>query len=308
MRRGLAAAACMLVVVGLLGCGQGQPTAKTPQAPAAAAIPTGPGTTTSVDGVEIAYTVHRVGTPTLVLVHGWMCNQGYWETQIAPLAERFGVVTVDLPGHGKSGRNRANWSIDAFGGDVAALITHLGLDKVIVAGHSMGGLVAVAAARTLPGKVIGVIGVDTLHDAGRRYNPEEVERLLSGLEQAFVPTCTGFVRGMFVPGSDAALVDRITGDMCSGPGEIGVALLRAYVAFDLAGALAAAGVPIRSINADLWPTNLEGNRALADFDVVILKGYGHFLMQEAPEELARAMVETAAAIAAAHPAGSAPAA
>jgi pimeloyl-ACP methyl ester carboxylesterase len=256
--------------------------------------------------VEIAYTVHRVGTPTLVLVHGWMCNQGYWETQIGPLAERFGVVTVDLPGHGSSGRNRANWSIDAFGNDVAAVITHLGLPKVIVAGHSMGGLVAVAAARALPGKVIGVIGVDTLHDAGRRYNPEEVERLLAGLEQAFVPTCTGFVRGMFVPGSDAALMDRITGDMCSGPGEIGVALLRAYVAFDLAGAFAAAGVPIRAINADLWPTNLEGNRALADFDAMILKGYGHFLMQEAPEELARAMVETAAAIATAHAGGPAP--
>ncbi len=306
MLRAMAAASALVVVAGLLGCRGGMAPGRTPHAAGGSAAPTGPGSIRGADGVEIAYTVHRVGTPTLLLVHGWMCNQGYWETQIAPLAERFGVVTVDLPGHGQSGRKRANWSLDGFGSDVAAVITHLGLDKVIVAGHSMGGLVAVAAARALPGKVIGVIGVDTLHDASRRYNPEEVERLLSGLEQAFVPTCTGFVRGMFVPGSDAALVDRITDDMCSGPGEIGVALLRAYVAFDLAEAFAAARVPIRSINSDLWPTNLEGNRALADFDAVILKGHGHFLMQEAPEELARAMVETAAAIAAAHSGGSAP--
>lgn len=285
---------------------KGGPPAGAPRAAAAAAVPTGPGSTRSADGVEIAYTVHRVGTPTLVLVHGWMCNQGYWGTQIAPLSEHFGVVTVDLPGHGSSGRNRTSWSIEAFGDDVGAVIAHLGLEKVVVAGHSMGGLVAVAAARKLPGKVIGVIGIDTLHDAGRRWDPEEVERLLSALEQAFVPTCDGFVRGMFVAGTDATLVDRIASDMCSGPVDIGAALLRVYVAYDLAAAFAEARVPIRALNSDLWPTNLEGNRSRADFDAVILKGYGHFLMQEAPEELAKALVETVSAIAGSRLRGNSP--
>jgi len=77
---------------------------------------------------------------------------------------------------------------------------------------------------------------------------------------------------------------------------IGVALLRAYAAFDLPGSFAQAGAPIRALNADKWPTNLEGNRELADFDVTVLEGYGHFLMQEAPEALAQAMVDTTLAI------------
>lgn len=297
MQRGMVMACTLVVAVGSFGCRDGGPPATAPQTPMPAAVGVGPGSTRSPDGVEIAYTVHGVGSPTLLLVHGWMCDQGYWEAQIVALAERFGVVTVDLPGHGASGRNRETWSIDAYGDDVGAVITHLGLEKVVVAGHSMGGLVALAVARALPATVVGVIGVDSLHDAGRRWNPEEVQPLLSGLEQAFAPTCDGFVRGMFVAGTDAALVDRIAGDMCSGPGDVGAALLRAYVAFDLAAAFGEARVPIRALNSDLWPTNLEGNRSRADFDAVILKGYGHFLMQEAPEELARLMIETASAIA-----------
>jgi len=58
----------------------------------------------------------------------------------------------------------------------------------------------------------------------------------------------------------------------------------------------AAGVPVRVINADKWPTNLSGNRQYADFDAVILEGYGHFLMQEAPAELNAALSETVKSI------------
>ena len=50
------------------------------------------------DGVEIAATVHSKGQPNVVLVHGWMCDQAYWEEQIPALAGHFGVVTVDLAG------------------------------------------------------------------------------------------------------------------------------------------------------------------------------------------------------------------
>ena len=79
--------------------------------------------------------------------------------------------------------------------------------------------------------------------------------------------------------------------MCSGPGDIGTALTRDYIAYDLASALQSAGVPIRCVNADLWPTNIEANREYADFDAVILPGFGHFLMQEAPDELNAALIE-----------------
>jgi pimeloyl-ACP methyl ester carboxylesterase len=256
----------------------------------------GPVTVQSPDGVDIAATVHSLGQPTVVLVHGWMCDQTYWEAQIPAFAEDFGVVTVDLAGHGLSGTDRKSWTIASLGQDAAAVIKHLRLTDAIVIGHSMGGYVGLEVARLLPETVIGVIGVDTLQDADEALDPEEYEALLSDLENDFVATCGGLVRSMFREGADGALIDHIASDMCSGPGEIGAALIKDYVAYDLASALQFAGVPIRCVNADIWPTNVEANREYADFDAVILPGFGHFLMQEAPDELNDALIEIVAAL------------
>jgi pimeloyl-ACP methyl ester carboxylesterase len=256
----------------------------------------GSGSAASADGVEIAYTVHRLGDPNLVLVHGWMCDQSYWEQQVPALAEGFGVITLDLAGHGASGAGRESWTTASLGEDVKAVVEHLGLERVIVIGHSMGGRVGLEAARLLPGSVIGVIGVDTLQDADAKSDPKEMEPLLAALESEFAATCEGFVRPMFGQGADAAVVERIVADMCGGPGPIGAALLRDYLDYEVGEAMRAAGVPVRAINADKWPTQVENNRAYCDFDATILPGYGHFLMQEAPDALNGALVDTVLAI------------
>lgn len=243
--------------------------------------------------MEIAATVHGFGDPNLVLVHGWMCDQSYWQPQVPALAGSFGVVTLDLAGHGLSGSDREAWTIPSLGADVEAVIEGLGLERVIVVGHSMGGQVALDVARRLPGTVIGVIGVDTLHDADEKVDPEQVDRLLAAFTGDFPAACNGFVRGLFVEGTDPSLVEEVVSNMCSGPGEVGTELLGGHVAFDLGQAFAEAGVPIRAINADLWPTDVAGNRQLADFGLVLLEGHGHFLMQEAPGELAGALADVA---------------
>jgi pimeloyl-ACP methyl ester carboxylesterase len=246
----------------------------------------------AADGVEIAATVHSKGQPSVVLVHGWMCDQTYWEAQIPALSERFGVVTVDLAGHGLSGVGRQAWTIASLGDDIATVISQLQLDNVVVIGHSMGGRVGLEVARLIPETVISVIGVDTLHDAEAEWDPEEVDGLLDGFEADFAGTCGGFVRSMFGDQASEPVIDEIVTDMCGGPGEIGTALFRDYAAYDLAAALQATHVPIRSINADKWSTNVTANKKYADFDVIVLEGYGHFLMQEAPGELNDALIET----------------
>ncbi|MBT8041153.1 MAG: alpha/beta hydrolase [Gammaproteobacteria bacterium] len=253
---------------------------------------TGPVKVAAPDGVEIAATVHSSGEPSVVLVHGWMCDQTYWEAQVPALSEHFGVVTVDMAGHGLSGVDREAWTIESLGEDVAAVISDLQLENVAVIGHSMGGRVGLEVARLLPGGVVGVIGVDTLHDADEVYDPDEVAGLLAGFETDFVATCGAFVGSMFGEQAPESVITEIRTDMCGGPGAIGTALIRDYVAYDLAAALQAADVPVRSINADKWPTNVPANRKYADFDAVILEGYGHFLMQEAPGELNAELIKT----------------
>ena len=275
----------------LAACSQAPDPELVHDATQAPAVETGPVTVKAPDGVVIAATVHSVGQPTVVLVHGWMCDQTYWEAQVPALAGHFGVVTVDVAGHGLSGTDRQAWTIASLGDDVAAVITQLELSDVIVVGHSMGGRVGLEVARLLPGTVAGVIGVDTLQDADYRHDPEETSGMLAAFDADFTATCGGFVRSMFVEGTPEPLVDAIDADMCSGPGKIGIALMRNYISYDEAAALQAANVPVRSINADIWPTNVSANQKYADFEAVILKGYGHFLMQEAPEELNRALID-----------------
>jgi len=82
----------------------------------------------------------------------------------------------------------------------------------------------------------------------------------------------------------------------SGPGEVGTGLLRSYIGWDQAAAMRAASVPVRCVNADKWPTNTAANRHYCDFDVTIIPGVGHFLMQEAPDQLNTALVDTVLSI------------
>ncbi len=292
----LVLALCILIAA----CSGPQVQEQTTAVVEAPALTTGPLIVHAPDGVEIAATVHNVGTPTLVLVHGWMCDQTYWDAQVTALAEHFGVITVDVAGHGLSGTKRQNWTIASLGDDVAAVITHLHLENVIVIGHSMGGRVGLEVARLMPGTVVGVIGVDTLQDADQKWAPKESEAILGGFKQDFVGACDAFVRSMFGEAADTALIDSVAADMCSGPGEIGTALLRDYIAYDQPAAFANADVPIRCINADKWPTNPEANQKYADFEATILPGYGHFLMQEAPQELNAALIFTVNAMATSH--------
>ena len=135
--------------------------------------------------------------------------------------------------------------------------------------------------------------------------PGEIDALLQAFEEDFAATCDPFVRGMFVETTPPELVERVAADMCGGPPEVGAALMRAYVDFDLPGAFREAEVPIRTVNSDLWPTDVEGNRELADFGLTLLEGRGHFLMQEAPGELAAAMIDAALTIVTAVPDGTA---
>jgi pimeloyl-ACP methyl ester carboxylesterase len=257
----------------------------------------GPGIVTAPDGVPIAYSVTGDGSPALVFIHGWLCDQTHWAEQVEVFSAGNTLVTIDLPGHGRSGMERAGWPLMAFGADVAAVVDHLDLEEVILVGHSMGGPVALEAARLMPDRVIGVVGVDSLQNADYEYDPEQREAVVAAFESDFEGTCARFVAAMFTEGADPDLVEYVRTGMCDGPSEVGVTIMRQYVTYDLGAALAAVGVPVRCVNCAIWPTNVEANRAYhSDFDAVIVDGPGHFLMMEAPEEFNLRLAEVIAEI------------
>ncbi|MDX1450575.1 MAG: alpha/beta hydrolase, partial [Acidimicrobiia bacterium] len=96
-------------------------------------------TVPSFDGIPITYEVHGRKSPTLVFVHGWSCDRRYWREQLEPFSHEYRVVAIDLAGHGDSGSGRQEPTIRSFGADVAAVVRELGLERVVLIGHSMGG-------------------------------------------------------------------------------------------------------------------------------------------------------------------------
>src|SRR5689334_5305170 len=106
----------LLIAATALGCSRnGSPLASSsadtapPSAPAAAPYVEGaPILANSADGVHIEYRIYGKGEPAVVLVHGWSCNENYWNEQVNPLKTRYTVVLIDLAGHGASGKNRTD--------------------------------------------------------------------------------------------------------------------------------------------------------------------------------------------------------
>ena len=109
-----------------------------------------------VGGVEIRYFTGGGGVP-LVLVHGLGGAAANWVEVVAQASGRFRLLVPDLPGHGGSGRARRGAGISDFADVVAGLIEHERLEPALVAGHSLGGLVALRLAHRRPDLVRGLL-------------------------------------------------------------------------------------------------------------------------------------------------------
>jgi len=247
----------------------------------------------SADGVMIYYEVVGEGEPTLVFVHGWCCDRSYWKAQVGEFAKTYQVVTVDMGGHGESGHGREDWTLAAFGADVAAVVNRFNPNKAVMIGHSMAGGVNIYAAHQLPGRVIGLIGVDTYQDFENAYSQEQVAGVTAPFRADFVTKMDGFARNMFTENADSALVDQIAADMSTAPPEVAISALENYISGNSVEMLKEVRVPIRAINSDKWPTSLDANRKhAASFELKLMPGIGHFVMMEDPTTFNRLLHET----------------
>jgi pimeloyl-ACP methyl ester carboxylesterase len=247
--------------------------------------------TLDTGGPALRYVTHEPPTaatnrPLVVLIHGWSCDSSYWEAQVPALRDRYRVVTLDLAGHGDSGADRNDWSMRAFGEDVRRVVDAVDpRAPLVLVGHSMGGPVAIEAARQLGQRVRAVIGVDTFSTVGLPRPPAaETAARVAFFERDFAGATRMFVtRTFFRPDADPALRERIASDMASGDPRVGIAAVQGLNDWDGVPAMAQLPVPIIAINADLAPTDAERiRRSVPRFELVVMPQSGHFLMMEDP--------------------------
>ncbi len=255
-------------------------------------------TVRSPDGLEIRFDVAGSGTPAIVFVHGWSCDRTYWREQMTAFAARHVVVAVDLAGHGESGIGRTSWTMPAFGEDTVAVVEELGLEHVVLVGHSMGGDVVTEAALRLGDRVAGVVWVDTYPSLEEVSTAEELEAFAEPFRRDFPGHTLQFVRDTFPATADPALVEWVAEDMASAPPDI--ALDAAVHAWGNDGPAIAAlerlSVPVVQIRPDDEPTDVE-SLARHGVATVIVHGVGHFPMLEDPAQFDAALGEVIAGFA-----------
>ena len=116
--------------------------------------------TVSVHGLQIAYATAGAGSPTVCLVHGTGGSSEVWRRQLEGLADLGHIVAVDLPGHGRSGGSIPKRIEDAAA-LVAGFLDALGVTRVIIGGHSMGGAIAQQFALSFGERVDGLVLIGT---------------------------------------------------------------------------------------------------------------------------------------------------
>lgn len=247
--------------------------------------------TLSSDGgirTPLEYDTRGTGGTALVFIHCWACDREFWREQVDVFAADYRVVTLDLTGHGQFVPPEPPRSVLALAGGVEAVVKQLGLTRAILVGHSMGGPVALEAARRLKGIVRGVVLVDTLHNPAQRATAEMVSGIAAGLEADFKGTMEKMVASQFPAGSNDLARNWVIARAVKAHQATALSLMRDYPNLDFGALLAGAGVPLRAINTANPPTDIAAARRFApDFEAVIVPGVGHFLQLEKPAEFNR---------------------
>jgi pimeloyl-ACP methyl ester carboxylesterase len=140
-------------------------------------------TMASVNGITIGFDEIGDGPNALLLVHGHPFNRSMWRPQLGALREAgWRVVAPDLRGYGETTVVAGKTPLHVFAADLAALLDHLGIDAVVVAGLSMGGQIVMEFARQYPDRVRGLVLAATFPqsdtDEGKRTRNAMADRLL----------------------------------------------------------------------------------------------------------------------------------
>ena len=243
----------------------------------------------TVDGINIHWSTSGQGRKTVILVHGWTCDETTWQSQVPELAKHYRVITLDLPGHGQSGSPKdGKLSMELFARAIEAVRSEAEVDRAVLAGHSMGTPVIVQYARLYPQHTAALVFVDG-------SAPSKLPAFPKG-DQSFTDRFKGpeglkareaMIRGMFSSATTPELQKKILSMMLGTPEATAIGAMEAFGdasiykddVFD---------IPVLGLYADKpEPTERDMKPRFPKLELHKIQGTGHFLMMEKPEEFNR---------------------
>ena len=251
----------------------------------------------TLDGMKIHSTATGKGSKTIVLVHGWTCDETSWATNVPELAKHYRVITLDLPGHGKSGSPKdGKVTMEMFAKAVEAVRAEQKADKIVLVGHSMGTPVIREYAHLYPQHVTALVLVDgvvvTPTPPGGRgiQTPLDADKLLTpeGLAMR-----EGMIKGMFTPKTPRDVQDHVLKMMLGAPPATAASAMR--TTFDEQNASdEVMNMPTYGIFAEksfALPAAPFLKKVFPKFEFVAMPGTGHFVMMEQPQEFNRLLIK-----------------
>lgn len=243
----------------------------------------------SVDGIKIHSSTAGKSPKTVILVHGWTCDETTWNSQVPALSKEYRVITLDLPGHGQSGSPKdGKLSMDLFARAVEAVRKDSKADRVVVVGHSMGTPVVIQYARLYPEHTAAMVFVDggvTLPTGGRRPDAKAI----AGPDG--VKARETIIRSMFSASTTPDEQKHILSMMLAAPESTAVGAMQAtFDPVNWKGDVFQQ--PILGLYAD---HSAAGNREymsthFPNMEYHEIAGTGHFLMIEKPDEFNQLLI------------------
>ncbi|MEU1268793.1 alpha/beta fold hydrolase [Streptomyces sp. NPDC005799] len=246
-----------------------------------------------VDGATLTYDDEgpRDGEPTpLVFVHGWTANRHRWDHQMTHFADARRVIRLDLRGHGDSTGGGVR-TIAELARDVLALLDHLKVERAVLVGHSMGGMIAQTIALDHPERVERLVLVNSI---GRMaYSRGRGLLMAASTLVPFKLFVAANIQRAFAPGHPREEIRAHVKASADTPREVVMTLydaMRVFDVLDRAGEIQAPTLMIHGFHDIQLPVRQMLRMAKAYPDAVVrIIDAGHELPVERPAEVTTAL-------------------
>lgn len=240
----------------------------------------------------LAVEEHGHGPLPVLLVHGMAGEAGFWASTIRCLGPYYRVIVPELRGHGRSSPPAdGDYSIEGCADDLAAVIDGLGLERVVLVGHSFGASVTMALAARRPEQVAGMVLLDPAGDFSY-VPPEALAGFLAGLdhEAHYAETVEGAFE-VALEGSSAETERRVRAAILAAPRPTIRKMYHSLLRFKPASALQAYSGQLLLVTAPANAASFALHELRPDIPRQAITAVSHWMMLDHPKAVA-GVIET----------------
>lgn len=224
------------------------------------------------------------GSTPIVFIHSGAGNTQQWAAQLNHIRPTRRAIALDLRGHGQSSLPpNGDYSINSLAEDVQTVVDRLGIDKIILVGHSTGGSVAIAYAGRYPQRVAGLLLVDPSGDS-TQLPAEQVQQYIGALESDAYPEFIEEYWQQILTGSTVQTQTQVMRDLRNTPKVTVVGTTKALFNYNPVPALTDYNGPKLTVITPLNEIPFGLHNLVPELPHIMVTGTGHWLHMDKPDE------------------------